>query len=266
MMLHIFFFNDTATTEIYTLSLHDALPICDAADVGVMRDVAHEADELAAVEHRHRHVHVRQMRAAGRIGVVRDEDVALAHVGQRYFGEQRVHQAHHRAEMNRERILRLHDEPPGRIDDRGGMVVALLDVGRICAFHQRDVGLVCDGLEPVRHDLERDRIDAHGEISTTRFRYGSTVARSPGNSSVVASICSITAGPATASPGISAARSYTGVSCAALAENQTARCEAASAFPALRGSPGRAAGWRNLPTAMRRKFTISIRSAGLWNP
>src|SRR5256885_10556946 len=26
-----FFFNDTATTEIYTLSLHDALPICRAA-------------------------------------------------------------------------------------------------------------------------------------------------------------------------------------------------------------------------------------------
>ena len=23
-----FFFNDTATTDIYTLSLHDALPIC----------------------------------------------------------------------------------------------------------------------------------------------------------------------------------------------------------------------------------------------
>src|SRR3712207_7938363 len=29
------FFNDTATTEIYTLSLHDALPICrDAAQPG----------------------------------------------------------------------------------------------------------------------------------------------------------------------------------------------------------------------------------------
>src|SRR3982751_7113664 len=27
----IFFFNDTATTEIYTLSLHDALPICTAS-------------------------------------------------------------------------------------------------------------------------------------------------------------------------------------------------------------------------------------------
>src|SRR2546422_7219523 len=28
MILCFFFFNDTATTEIYTLSLHDALPIC----------------------------------------------------------------------------------------------------------------------------------------------------------------------------------------------------------------------------------------------
>src|SRR3989442_9892132 len=27
-----FFFNDTATTEIYTLSLHDALPICPAVE------------------------------------------------------------------------------------------------------------------------------------------------------------------------------------------------------------------------------------------
>src|SRR2546425_6307464 len=39
-----FFFNDTATTEIYTLSLHDALPIYDAPstitrllDIGVPR-------------------------------------------------------------------------------------------------------------------------------------------------------------------------------------------------------------------------------------
>src|SRR5256886_17580551 len=30
-----FFFNDTATTEIYTLSLHDALPICLMQQVGV---------------------------------------------------------------------------------------------------------------------------------------------------------------------------------------------------------------------------------------
>src|SRR3712207_9415727 len=29
----VFFFNDTATTEIYTLSLHDALPISEALDL-----------------------------------------------------------------------------------------------------------------------------------------------------------------------------------------------------------------------------------------
>src|SRR3712207_8656559 len=31
-LAHVFFFNDTATTEIYTLSLHDALPIWPTAD------------------------------------------------------------------------------------------------------------------------------------------------------------------------------------------------------------------------------------------
>src|SRR5687768_18393583 len=31
-LLYFFFFNDTATTEIYTLSLHDALPISDLPD------------------------------------------------------------------------------------------------------------------------------------------------------------------------------------------------------------------------------------------
>src|ERR1043165_5808062 len=33
LFLFFFFFNETATTEIYTLSLHDALPICGTADV-----------------------------------------------------------------------------------------------------------------------------------------------------------------------------------------------------------------------------------------
>src|SRR3712207_8887882 len=40
--MSIFFFNDTATTEIYTLSLHDARPICPAGgrleDRGLPRD------------------------------------------------------------------------------------------------------------------------------------------------------------------------------------------------------------------------------------
>src|SRR3712207_8357960 len=31
-----FFFNDTATTEIYTLSLHDALPICSVSLMAIL--------------------------------------------------------------------------------------------------------------------------------------------------------------------------------------------------------------------------------------
>src|SRR3712207_9217178 len=48
-IIFYFFFNDTATTEIYTLSLHDALPIL----VGV-------ADELHVPDpHRARHLELR---------------------------------------------------------------------------------------------------------------------------------------------------------------------------------------------------------------
>src|SRR3712207_7966759 len=43
-MYLVFFFNDTATTEIYTLSLHDALPICALAYI-----MSHGADGLRQV-------------------------------------------------------------------------------------------------------------------------------------------------------------------------------------------------------------------------
>src|SRR3712207_8120364 len=39
-MFYIFFFNDTATTEIYTLSLHDALPILRTSPVSGSRKFA----------------------------------------------------------------------------------------------------------------------------------------------------------------------------------------------------------------------------------
>src|SRR5438445_13694278 len=41
--LSLFFFNDTATTEIYTLSLHDALPIWTGGE-GTVRPSARPAD------------------------------------------------------------------------------------------------------------------------------------------------------------------------------------------------------------------------------
>src|SRR3712207_8853814 len=47
-----FFFNDTATTEIYTLSLHDALPICGDERIGLR--AKRVADELVAGAAAHR--------------------------------------------------------------------------------------------------------------------------------------------------------------------------------------------------------------------
>src|SRR5205809_1466746 len=55
LLLFFFFFNATATTEIYTLSLHDALPIfrLDGEGVRVHRRRQREADEgVAAREDR----------------------------------------------------------------------------------------------------------------------------------------------------------------------------------------------------------------------
>src|SRR5260370_1893631 len=39
-VVHLFFFNDTATTEIYTLSLHDALPIFGSSDQALHQGAA----------------------------------------------------------------------------------------------------------------------------------------------------------------------------------------------------------------------------------
>src|SRR5256885_11903262 len=39
-----FFFNDTATTEIYTLSLHDALPISDQLAAGFQHALRKQAE------------------------------------------------------------------------------------------------------------------------------------------------------------------------------------------------------------------------------
>src|SRR3712207_9456847 len=71
LLLVVFFFNDTATTEIYTLSLHDALPIFDvdvelrrlraAAAAIVDRLLAADAD-LGAVARRRRGCHELRVR------------------------------------------------------------------------------------------------------------------------------------------------------------------------------------------------------------
>src|SRR5256885_12990318 len=50
MLSFLFFFNDTATTEIYTLSLHDALPISGEV-LAVMEELAHDGMTMIVVTH-----------------------------------------------------------------------------------------------------------------------------------------------------------------------------------------------------------------------
>src|SRR5258708_37698243 len=56
MSFALFFFNDTATTEIYTLSLHDALPIAPFADQVEMIGIGAVAAQHAVLHLRRRAV------------------------------------------------------------------------------------------------------------------------------------------------------------------------------------------------------------------
>ena len=53
-MIMFFFFNDTATTEIYTLSLHDALPICFKKTVGSFSEFSMAVSILLSCKSKHR--------------------------------------------------------------------------------------------------------------------------------------------------------------------------------------------------------------------
>src|SRR5256885_12186584 len=63
-----FFFNDTATTEIYTLSLHDALPIFELAAVRLGENAKFNVGAAALVGQR-------AQKGLGRRAVVDDDDL-----------------------------------------------------------------------------------------------------------------------------------------------------------------------------------------------
>src|SRR5256885_6994337 len=77
-MFSFFFFNDTATTEIYTLSLHDALPISGRR--GRSRPHGHRGEGLRPAEGAYRALSRRRVRGGlppqgeGRGGAHRRED------------------------------------------------------------------------------------------------------------------------------------------------------------------------------------------------
>src|SRR2546429_9843336 len=104
--LHLlfFFFNDTATTEIYTLSLHDALPISDRA---------HVAGILYAVEDQQRPARI--ARSSDRIG---GRALAYARDGHHPLGRHGLGgrpvcargQGHTRLRVERQLVAFAHDQ------------------------------------------------------------------------------------------------------------------------------------------------------------
>src|SRR3712207_7313725 len=67
-VLICFFFNDTATTEIYTLSLHDALPICGVLD---QRRVAVQGRREERLARHEQHDELRRRGEAAPVGLDR---------------------------------------------------------------------------------------------------------------------------------------------------------------------------------------------------
>src|SRR5256885_5094369 len=60
----VFFFNDTATTEIYTLSLHDALPISEGLAAKAERVRVHDlSSEVASIELRRSEEHTSELQS-----------------------------------------------------------------------------------------------------------------------------------------------------------------------------------------------------------
>src|SRR5258708_33456200 len=72
----VFFFNDTATTEIYTLSLHDALPIYELGDHGVV-----EGADGIALAHAVVHAHVADTEASA-VGLAIDVQRSEEHTSE----------------------------------------------------------------------------------------------------------------------------------------------------------------------------------------
>ena len=181
-------------------------------EIGVMREVRHPGDQPVVVEDRLEEDDVVEMRAAARIGVVADEDVAGPDRRKIVVLEDVIGDAEQRAEMDRD-VLGLGDGASFSIEQGRRAVLPLLDVGRVGGADDGLAHLFDDGGERAADDLDGDRIELrlglvqHGQPSMMRLRWASTVATCCGRTSVVESIWSMMAGPVTLWPGPSRSRS-----------------------------------------------------------
>ena len=133
-----------------------------AADLGDVTDVAGEAEELIADEHRPHH-HVLGEMAAAAVAVVVDEDVA----GMEVLDPLLLHRPFHRVRdgaHHRGGVVLLGDEVAVAIEEDGGEVEPLVEDRRVGRLQHDQRHLGGDVGQGVVDDVERDGVNRHGPL------------------------------------------------------------------------------------------------------
>src|SRR5690606_6628897 len=174
--------------------------------------------------------------------------------------EDRSHGSGHRPQMDGD-VLGLGEHLTGRGEDRRRAVGALFDVGRERGPAQDHTHLLGDRGQLVSGHLERDGVDHQ---VTSIVPSGSTVARSPGASTVVPTSSSITAGPVISEPAGRSWRRHTAAVCSTPPKT-TDRRRGSGIGPSATVGRSLHVSWAR-PTAVARNVTASTGSSGRANP
>src|SRR5215210_4758337 len=137
------------------------------------------------------------MRYSGFIGMVGDEDVAVADTVIAVQLQDTSHQVAVDRRVKEHR--RRDDEPPATIEDHTGEVTRLADDGGVAGAIEMIVHLLDQAENLVAQNLDEDGVHGYAR-SRIKLRSPSTRALQPTGMTVVASNCSTTAGPTTVAP------------------------------------------------------------------
>ncbi len=165
-----------------------------AADVGGVDECPGEADELALEEDRLRQMDVHRVgdEAVGAMRIVGDDHVAGGQIAAEgldqaadVLADGRRHAGHGRKG----------EELAGGPRQRDLEILRLLDEGGVGGAVGDRRGLLGDGRETVPHDLGERGVQASSSISIHKSPRPPTLARKPGGTRMVATSCSMIAGP-----------------------------------------------------------------------
>ena len=129
-----------------------------AADLGPVRLVRREGDELAVEEDRHDQRDVGEVRAAAAVRIVRHDDVALFEPARPEFRDRRLHGESHRPQEAADAVALRH-QLPVLVGQPAAVVEHLVDDRTLARPLQGNEHLVPDRVQRLLDDLDRERID-----------------------------------------------------------------------------------------------------------